>query len=186
MPVIDVQVHAYDRNHPGRPWAGQIAGPASVTGDEMVGAMDDVGVDGALLVSPFSPLPIRCELCARSLMPLIRAGSASSSRLIQQTHRSGNTIVVWAATKGTVGIRIMLSGGSVARSRRPRYQPGSCRGRCAFIAGGPHARGDASIKPRGLAARNPYTVLVIDHLGLQQPFQPPPPAQPWADLPKGC
>jgi predicted TIM-barrel fold metal-dependent hydrolase len=25
-------------------------------------------------------------------------------------------------------------------------------------------------------------VLVIDHLGLQQPFNPPPPAEPWADL----
>ena len=36
----------------------------------------------------------------------------------------------------------------------------------------------------GLAARNPDTVVVIDHLGLQQPFHPPPPAEPWADLPK--
>jgi L-fuconolactonase len=34
-----------------------------------------------------------------------------------------------------------------------------------------------------LAARNPDTTIVIDHLGLQQPFEPPPPAQPWADLP---
>ncbi|HEY6576529.1 MAG TPA: hypothetical protein VI029_16705, partial [Mycobacterium sp.] len=54
MPTIDVQVHAYERNHPGRPWVGHLAGPASVTGDEMVSAMDAVGVDGALLVSPFS------------------------------------------------------------------------------------------------------------------------------------
>ena len=54
MAIIDVQVHAYERNHPGRPWAGHIAGPASVTGDEMVAAMDAVGVDGALLVSPFA------------------------------------------------------------------------------------------------------------------------------------
>ena len=30
----------------------------------------------------------------------------------------------------------------------------------------------------------PEHQLVIDHLGLQQPFEPPPPAQPWADLPK--
>jgi predicted TIM-barrel fold metal-dependent hydrolase len=37
---------------------------------------------------------------------------------------------------------------------------------------------------RELAARNPDTQLVIDHLGLQQPFEPPPPAQPFADLPK--
>ena len=35
-----------------------------------------------------------------------------------------------------------------------------------------------------LAARNPNTRLVIDHLGLQQPLEPPPPAQPWAELPK--
>jgi len=35
-----------------------------------------------------------------------------------------------------------------------------------------------------LAARNPTTQLVIDHLGLQQPFEPPAPAQPFADLPK--
>src|ERR1700730_178142 len=54
MPTIDVQVHAYEGNHPARPWVGHIAGPASVSGDEMVAAMDAVGVDGAILVSPFS------------------------------------------------------------------------------------------------------------------------------------
>src|SRR5271156_6567585 len=37
---------------------------------------------------------------------------------------------------------------------------------------------------RQLAARNPNTRLVIDHLGLPQPHEPPPPAQPFADLPK--
>src|SRR5262249_25651591 len=36
---------------------------------------------------------------------------------------------------------------------------------------------------RELAARNPDTQVVIDHLGLQQPFEPPPPAQPFAQLP---
>ena len=34
-----------------------------------------------------------------------------------------------------------------------------------------------------LAARNPNTTLVIDHLGLQQPFEPPAPANPFGDLP---
>ena len=28
MAVIDVQVHAYERNHPGRPWAGHLYGRA--------------------------------------------------------------------------------------------------------------------------------------------------------------
>jgi hypothetical protein len=52
--TIDAQVHAYERNHAGRPWVGTLAGPAEVTGEQMVAAMDAVGVDGAVLVSPFS------------------------------------------------------------------------------------------------------------------------------------
>ena len=35
-----------------------------------------------------------------------------------------------------------------------------------------------------LAGHNPNAQLVIDHLGLQQPFERPPPAQPFAELPK--
>src|SRR6266481_5392325 len=54
MPTLDSQVHAYERNHPGRPWVGTLYGPAEVTGDQMVAAMDAVRVDGAILVSPFS------------------------------------------------------------------------------------------------------------------------------------
>ena len=54
MLTIDAQVHAYERNHPGRPWAAVLHGPAEVTGDQMVAAMDAVGVDGALLISPFT------------------------------------------------------------------------------------------------------------------------------------
>ena len=43
MLTIDSQVHVYERNHPGRPWAGFLHGPAEVTGDDMVAAMDAVG-----------------------------------------------------------------------------------------------------------------------------------------------
>ena len=35
-----------------------------------------------------------------------------------------------------------------------------------------------------LARRFPDTQLVIDHIGLKQPFQPPAPEKPWADVPK--
>jgi hypothetical protein len=27
MPIIDAQVHCYERNHPGRPWHAVLAGP---------------------------------------------------------------------------------------------------------------------------------------------------------------
>ena len=40
MVIIDAQVHAYERNHPGRPWSGVLTGPAEVTGDDMGVAMD--------------------------------------------------------------------------------------------------------------------------------------------------
>ena len=39
MLTIDAQVHAYERNHPGRPWHGVLAGPPEVTGDQMAQAL---------------------------------------------------------------------------------------------------------------------------------------------------
>ena len=52
--VIDAQVHAYAANTPERPWFRVPNWPAHVTGDEMVAAMDKVGVDGAIFISAFS------------------------------------------------------------------------------------------------------------------------------------
>ena len=54
IPTIDSRVHAYERDRPERPWHGTLAGPDEVTGDDVVAAMDAVGVDGALLVSPYA------------------------------------------------------------------------------------------------------------------------------------
>src|SRR6202050_585918 len=54
MLTIDAQVHAYERNHPGRPWHAVLAGPPEVTGDQMVAEMDKTGVDGAILISAFT------------------------------------------------------------------------------------------------------------------------------------
>src|SRR4051794_12810868 len=52
--IIDSQVHAYQANTPEHPWFRTPNWPPHVTGDEMVAAMDKVGVDGAIFVSPFS------------------------------------------------------------------------------------------------------------------------------------
>ena len=50
MTIIDSQVHAYEANTPAT--LAQCAELADhVTGDEMVAAMDKVGVDGAILIS---------------------------------------------------------------------------------------------------------------------------------------
>ena len=54
MTIIDSQVHAYEANNSRRPWHSVPNWPDHVTGDEMVAAMDKVGVDGAIFISAFS------------------------------------------------------------------------------------------------------------------------------------
>ena len=54
MPIIDSQVHIYAANTPERPWDTVPNWPDHVTGDEMVAAMDELGVDGAIFVNAFS------------------------------------------------------------------------------------------------------------------------------------
>jgi L-fuconolactonase len=54
MTIIDSQVHAYEANTPKRSWHSVPNWPDHVTGDEMVVAMDKVGVDGAIFISAFS------------------------------------------------------------------------------------------------------------------------------------
>jgi predicted TIM-barrel fold metal-dependent hydrolase len=53
MIIIDSQVHAYEANTSKRPWHSVPNWPDHVTGDEMVAAMDKVGVDGALHQEPY-------------------------------------------------------------------------------------------------------------------------------------
>jgi L-fuconolactonase len=181
MPTIDAQVHAYERDHAGRPWNAVLAGPPEVTGDQMVAAMDAVGVDGAILVSPTSLYRYDASYAidVRNTYPgrfaLVKPVDPSDPAVEE-------TIAAWAATPGTVGIRIMLN---TYASPDPA-DPGLNR---VLAAAARHAlpinvlawgRLDLA---RALASRNPDTQLVIDHLGLQQPFAPPAPPEPFADLP---
>ena len=182
MLTIDSQVHVYERNHPGRPWAGFLHGPAEVNGDDMVAAMDAVGVDGALLVSPYSMYRFDASYALE-----VYTAHPRRFALIKPVDPAdpnvARTIADWASTQGTVAIRLML---------RPEVttdaaDPGLNR---VLAAAARHGLPVNLLcwgrleQVDGLAVRNPDTVLVIDHLGLQQPFEPPPPAQPFAELPK--
>jgi predicted TIM-barrel fold metal-dependent hydrolase len=182
MPTFDSQVHAYERNHPERPWAGVLHGPAEVTGDQMVAAMDAVSVDGAVLVSPFSMYRYDASYALT-----VYAAHPTRFRLVKPVDPDdpgvADTIADWAATNGTVGVRVMLRD---ELSTDPA-DPGLNR---VLAAAARHSLPVNLLcwgrldQAAGLAARNPNTQLVIDHLGLQQPFEPPPPAQPFADLRK--
>ncbi len=182
MPTIDSQVHAYERNHPGRPWASTLAGPPEVTGDDMVAAMDAVGVDGAILVSPFAMYRFDASYAVE-----VHRRHPTRFGLIKPLDTSdpavADTIAAWAATPGAVGVRVMMN-------RDVSTDPADPGVNRVLAAAGRHALpvnllAWGRLEQAGqLAARNPATQLVIDHLGLQQPFEPPAPAQPFADLPK--
>jgi predicted TIM-barrel fold metal-dependent hydrolase len=182
MPTIDAQVHCYERNHPGRPWHEALVGPPEVTGDDMIKAMDSVGVDGALLISVFTMYRFDASYAVA-----VRNAHPNRFALIKPVDpndpKVGESIADWARTDGTVAIRIMM---------RPEVSsdpadPGVNR---VLAEAGRHdlpvnllcwGRTDQVSK---LAERHPDTQLVIDHLGLQQPFEPPAPAEPWAELSK--
>ena len=181
MIKIDAQVHAYEHNHPGRPWAAKLHGPDAVTGDDMVAAMDAVGVDAAILVSVFTMYQFDPSYALE-----VYAKYPKRFRVIKPVDPSDpavvDTIDAWAATEGTVAIRIMLNRGV----SEDAADPGITR---VLTAAARHSLPVNLLcwgrleQAKALAARNPNTRLVIDHLGLQQPFEPPVPTNPFGELP---
>lgn len=179
-PVIDVQVHAYERNHAGRPWHGHLEGPAEVTGDDMVTAMAEVGVDGAILVSPFSmyqyDASYALEVYAKhsGSFGLVRPFDPDSENIEQQMEE-------WTSTPGVVGARIMLARIEI-EAEHPGVNQILAAGAKADIPINVMCSGKLSIF-REMARQHPNTQLIIDHLGLAQPYEPPAPTDAWDDLP---
>ena len=177
--MIDSQVHAYERNRPDRPWSGFLTGPDEVTGDDMVAAMDAVGVDGALLVSPFSLYRYDASYILE-----VYAKHPGRFGLIKpfdpQSEAVADEIAEWAGTPGVVGARIMLTAQPFEAD-----DPGLNR----ILAAGAQAGIPVNVMCSGnlplfreLARRHPDTQMVVDHVGLTQPFEPPAPPEPFADL----
>ena len=177
--TIDVQVHSYERNHPGRPWSGTLVGPDEVTGDDMVAAMDAVGVDGALLVSPFSMYrydpSYALEAYAKhpGKFGLIKPFDPHSETIAEE-------MAEWTSRPGVVGARVMLVA-EPFEADDPGVNGILAAGAQAGVPVNVMCSGKLPL-PRELARRNPNTQLVIDHLGLAQPFEPPAPPEPFADL----
>ena len=182
MMSIDSQVHAYERDHPGRPWAGVLTGPAEVTGNDMVAAMDAVGVDGAVPVSPFTMYGYDASYALEVYRQ--HPGRFGLVKPVDSTDPGvAETIADWASTTGTIGIRIMMNRGVSTDPADP--------GRNRVLAAAARHALPVNLMCTGrleqaaqLAERHPNTQLVIDHLGLPQPQEPPAPAEPFADLPK--
>lgn len=181
MPVIDAQVHCYERNHPGRPWVAVLHGPPEVTGPDMIKAMDEVGVDGALLVSVYTmyrfdeSYAVAVQKAYPGRLAVIKPVNANDPAV-------GETIDQWKKNPGAVAIRIMMT----PEVSMDPADPGINR----VLAAAGRNGFPVNLLARGrmkqlieLAKRNPNTRLVIDHLGVTQPFEPPVPPDAWAELP---
>ena len=182
MLTIDAQVHAYERDRPGRPWAGVLPGPPEVTGDCMAAAMDAVGVDAALLISPFALY--RYDAGYALEVHAAHPGRFALIKPVDPTDpAAAETIADWATQEGAVGVRIMLNPGLPLDPDHPGID--------RVLAAAARASLPVNLMCWGLlehvaryAREHPSTMLVIDHLGLPQPFDPPAKPAPFADLPK--
>jgi L-fuconolactonase len=183
MPIIDAQLHAYERNHPGRPWHAVLTGPPEVTGDQTVATLDAAGVDGAILVSAFTMYRYDASYALE-----VRKRHPDRFALIKPVDPANpsvaEVIADWKRTPGAVAVRMLLVRGNY---NEDPADPGLNRvlaeaARLSMpvnlhIAG----RLDQGIE---LIRRHPDTQIIVDHLGLVQPHEPPLPAEPWAELPQ--
>src|SRR6201998_2016467 len=108
MTVIDAQVHAYAANTPERPWHNVPNWPPHATGDEMVAAMNKVGVDGAIYISPFSMYQYDASYAVE-----VQKAHPDKFALVKPVNpddpAGADVIADWKKTPGAVGIRIMLT-----------------------------------------------------------------------------
>ena len=184
MMIIDSQVHAYEANTPKRPWKSVPNWPPSATGDEMVAAMDKLGIDGAIYISAFSLYGYDASYAVEVQRKHPRR-FALVKPVDPEDPGVADVIAEWKKQPGAVGVRIMMTK-EPGRDRPPTH-PGFDRiARAAVKHDFPinvlfWGNLDAGTT---LIDRHPDARFVIDHLGILQPRTPPAPPQPWADLPK--
>ena len=182
MPIIDCQVHCYEANTPKRPWHSVPNWPPSATGDEMIAAMDKVGVDGAIFISAFSMYQYDASYAVA-----VQRAHPDRFAIVKPVNPDdpavGDVIAEWRKQPGAVGVRIMLT----REANRAPDDPGLdriCRAAAQqnfpvnVLFWGNVDAGTALID------RHPGTRFIVDHLAILQPREPPAPPEPWADLPK--
>src|SRR5262249_50443986 len=181
MTIIDSQVHAYEANTSKRPWHSVPNWPDHVTGDEMVAAMDKVGVDSAILISPFSMYGYDASYAVE-----VQRAHPDRFAIVKPVDPDDpavdDVIADWKQTSGAVGVRIIMK-----EAKREPNAPGLDRILRAAV------KHDLPVNilcwgnvdaGTALIDHHPDTRFIIDHLAILQPRTPPAPSQPWTELPK--
>lgn len=178
--IIDAQVHAYERDRPERPWAAVLHGPAEVTSAQMVAAMAEAGVDAAVLVSPFTMYRFD-ESYALDTHAAYPGKFCMVKPVDPNDPATGDIIRAWKQVPGAVAVRLMMTRGMSEDPADPGLNRVLAEAGRAGLAVNLLCY-NRMPQVMELARRNPDTQIVIDHVGLQQPFEPPALAEPWKDL----
>ena len=182
MSIIDSQVHVYAANTPDRPWHTVPNWPDHVTGDEMVQAMDAVGVDGAIFISAFSmyrydaSYAIEVQNAYPGRFGLVKPVDPLDPAVAE-------AIAEWKNTPGTVGIRIMMPKEAGLKPDDPGIKLILHEAMRHDFPVNILCWGNLEVG-KAVIDGHPDNRFIIDHLGIVQPRTPPAPPEPWADLPK--
>jgi L-fuconolactonase len=179
--IIDAQVHAYAANCAQYPWLHPNARPTlpEVTGQQLVAAMDAVGVDAAMLVSPWESYRDDTRYAEE-----VYRSHPGRFRLVAPIDPNGGGVTArikhWAATPGAAAIRLLFIPGDGGRDQAAVDQAVAAAAEAGLVVN--VLCWDQLAVVDDLARRFPGAQLVLDHLGLRQPRNPPPPPDPFAAL----
>ncbi|GAA3886498.1 hypothetical protein GCM10022381_30770 [Leifsonia kafniensis] len=182
MPVIDAQLHVFERNRPERPWTGDGSPLAEATGQSTVDLLDAAGVDAAIIVSPW--LNYRAD---PSYAVEVAAKFAGRFAVVAPVDPADSDpaafVAAWAEVPWAVGLRLMLW----SPQERTRVADG---GYDALFTALEERRmplclalGSGTAEAQLIAERHPGIPVIIDHLGMRGAPTPPAPADPFAELP---
>lgn len=179
--IIDAQVHAYAANCAAWPWRHPRAEPAlpEVTGEQLVAAMDAVGVDRAMLVSPWETYRDDTRYAES-----VYRSHPGRFRLVAPVDPNGGGVTArieeWAATPGAAAIRLLFIPGDGDRDRAAVTAAVSAAADAGLVVN--VLCWDQLVVIDELAREFPAAQLVLDHVGLRQPRRPPAPPDPFAAL----
>lgn len=178
--IVDAQVHAWRRDDPAFPWdpTYKTSGPVAVATlqrsherempfDVVLAAMDRVGVDAAIIVTPSlygynNSYPLTAAAAHPKRFGVVGRLDPAAVDLAEQVR-------TWRARPGALALRsVVTSAGHSEELQSGRLEP-------LFRAAQEHAVPLCAFWPRHLrqlrevVARYPGIQFVVDHLGLPQP-----------------
>jgi len=149
----------------------------------MAAEMDAAAVDGAILVSAFTMY--RYDASYALEVHKRHPGRFALVKPVDPADPGiADIIADWKRTPGAVGVRMLLVRSGLATDPAdPGLNQVLATAARHSLPANLHIAGrlDQGIE---LIRRNPDTQIIVDHLGLVQPHEPPVPAEPWAELPK--